>query len=89
VAEDAVTGSDGAAMACMCREAQKIFSDDEEAALVSFVRDSFTALGLIFTDSDFRDIAMNAFLTKDEDAGPVMPMFQCSAGFISMFKTCQ
>jgi hypothetical protein len=44
------------------------------------------APGLIFTDSDFREIAMNPFLTKYEDAGPDMPMFQCSAGFIAMFK---
>jgi hypothetical protein len=43
------------------------------------VRDNFIAPGLIFTDSDFREIAMNTFLTKHEDAGPDMLMFQCSA----------
>jgi hypothetical protein len=41
---------------------------------------------LIFIDSDFREIAENALLTKHEDAGPGMLMFQCSAGFIVLFK---
>jgi hypothetical protein len=65
---------------------KKIFSDDEEAGLVSFVHDNLIAPGLIFTDSDFREIAMSAFLTKYEDDGPDMPMFKCSAGFIAKLK---
>jgi hypothetical protein len=58
---------------------KRIFSDGEEAALVSFVQGNFIAPDLIFTDSDFRDIATSA--------GPDMHMFQCSAEFIPMFKT--
>jgi hypothetical protein len=58
---------------------QRIFSEDEEAAFVSFVRDNFTAPGLMFTDSDLREIAMNAFLTKYEDAGPELFLL-CATG---------
>jgi hypothetical protein len=54
--------------------------------VVSFVGDNFVAPGLRFTDSDFRELAIDAFLGKCEDAGLDMPMFQCSAGFIVMFK---
>jgi hypothetical protein len=42
---------------------KRIFSDEEEVALVSFVRDNFTASGLILIDSNFREIAMNVFST--------------------------
>jgi hypothetical protein len=65
---------------------KRIFSDEEEAALVSFVRDNFIACDLNFIDSNFREIAMNVFSTKKEDADPDLPMFQCSAGFVSMLK---
>jgi hypothetical protein len=68
------------------RRHKRIFSDDEQAAMVSFLRDNFITPGLIFADSDFREIAMNAFLAKYPDADLNMPMFQCSAGLIAMFK---
>jgi hypothetical protein len=51
------------------------------------VRDNFIAPGLIFSDSDFREIGMNAFFLKYQDAGDEMPMLQCSASFITLFKT--
>jgi hypothetical protein len=86
VVEDAATGSDMITMTYICWEAQKLFSDDEGTGVASFARDNFIPPRIIFIDSDFRDITMNAFLAKYEDAGPDVPMFQCSAGFVAMFK---
>jgi hypothetical protein len=65
---------------------KRIISNDQDAALVSFVRDNFIGPGLLFTGSDFREIATNMFLTKYEDADPDLPTLHCSAGFITMFK---
>jgi hypothetical protein len=64
----------------------RVFAKDSEAALAAFVRDNRIATGLIFADSDFWEIAMNAFLLKYQDSTAEMPMFQCHAGFIANFK---
>jgi hypothetical protein len=65
---------------------KRIFSRDEEAALATFVRDNCIAKGLILTDSDFCEIAMNAFSLKYQDFRVHMPMLKCSPWFIANFK---
>jgi hypothetical protein len=62
------------------------FSTDGEVALVTFAQDNYIATGLIFTDSDLYEIAMNAFLLKYQKSRSEMLMFQCSARFITNFK---
>jgi hypothetical protein len=65
---------------------KRIFAKDDEAALTTFMRDSHIATGLLFTDSDFCEIAMNAFLLKHQDSRAQTPIFQCSVEFMANFK---
>jgi hypothetical protein len=51
------------------------------------MRGDFVSTVLIFTDSDFREIATNAFFLIYQQAWPEMPMFQCAAGFTALFKS--
>ena len=62
----------------------RIFTDEEENALVEFIVDNFFKPGLAFHDSDFQFLAMSAFLEKYRDRD--CPDFQCSPGFIADFK---
>jgi hypothetical protein len=41
---------------------RRVFSPVGQPSIVSFIRANFIELGLIFTDSDFREVAINAFL---------------------------
>jgi hypothetical protein len=65
---------------------RRTFSPLEEIAIVSFIRANFIEPGLIFTDSDFHEIAMISFLEAHADAEETPPAFECSPGFIASFK---
>jgi hypothetical protein len=64
---------------------RRIFSDEEETALREFIIANYVTPGTLFTDDDFRRIAMNAFLLKHKDSEKPPP-FNCSKGFIKDFK---
>jgi hypothetical protein len=66
---------------------RRICSPLQETAIVAFIQDNFIDAGLIFTDSDFRELAMTAFLANHVDTEDALPPFQCSPGFIADFKT--
>jgi hypothetical protein len=68
-------------------EHRRVFSALEETAIVPFIVDKCISQGLIFTDADFREVAMNAFLSKYSPSKDLPPPFQCSAGFINSFKS--
>jgi hypothetical protein len=59
----------------------------KDAALATFVRDNCITTGLILPDSDFCEIAMNAFLSKHRDSSAEIPMLQCSARIIANFPS--
>jgi hypothetical protein len=58
-----------------------MLSDEEKMVLASFVHEKSFTPGLILTDSDLWEIAMNGFLLKYQDSRPATPMFHCSVGF--------
>jgi hypothetical protein len=62
----------------------RVFSDAEERAIADYIIDNYLVPGVLFTDSTFRDIAMTAYLQKDDDQ--MRKQFNCSPGFIADFK---
>jgi len=63
----------------------RIFTDEEENAIAEFINENYTNQGKLFTDEDFREIAMNAFLDKHQN-DENLPEFSVSDHFISDFK---
>ena len=45
----------------------RIFTDEEECAIKEYIVNCFINPGFIFTNEDFIDVAMNAYLTKHPD----------------------
>ncbi len=63
----------------------RIFTDAEEESIKNYIMENFVKPGKLFTNADFRDIAMNAFLEKHKDSETI-PDFQISNQFIDDFK---
>jgi hypothetical protein len=62
---------------------RRIFAPLEKISIVTFIRANFIDPGLIFTNSDFREIAVNAFLQSHAGSQKDPPPFQCSLGFFA------
>ena len=63
----------------------RVFTDDEEEAIASYIVENYIVPGLMFTNADFQVLVTEAFLTKFKDA-PNIPEFTASKGFIQDFK---
>ena len=66
----------------------RIFTDIEEAAIKEYITNCFLKPGYIFTNEDFVDIALNAYLTKHPEEINVdeTKQFMASHHFISDFE---
>jgi hypothetical protein len=64
---------------------RRIFTPLDETATVLFIKINFPDQRLIFTDDDFREIAIATFLQARAHSEEIPP-FQCSPGFIAAFK---
>lgn len=73
-----------------CGNQHRIFTDEEEDAISDYIIENILKAGFLFTDEDFEDIIMCAFLEKYKDATEfqTIPNFNASRGFISNFKRC-
>ena len=63
---------------------RRIFTDEEEQTVSEYIFSNFLLVNRAFTNQDFKDLIMQAFLEKHKD-GPV-PEFSVSQGFIEDFK---
>ena len=67
---------------------KRIFTDEEEDAISDYIITEILSKGILFTDEDFEELIMEAFLEKHrndpEDAE--IPHFNASKGFIYDFK---
>ena len=71
-----------------CGQHHRIFSDSEEDAIIDYIITNILLQGILFTDEDFEDLIMQAFLEKhrnDPEDEPIKP-FSISKGFIYDFK---
>jgi hypothetical protein len=69
---------------------RRLFTSEQEAELARRIRDDYLAQGCIFTDADFRLLAIEAYyawnpINADEEA-PTFKQFRASNGFIRLFK---
>jgi hypothetical protein len=62
-----------------------IFTREEEEVITDHIIADYIAIGQLFTDQEFRQVAMDAFLAKYNEADAIPP-FNCSDRFISDFK---
>ena len=62
-----------------------IFTDEEEKAIVDFITNTYINQSRLFTNQDFREIAMNAFFEKHKNEEHLSE-FSVSDHFISDFK---
>ena len=65
--------------------AHRIFTDEEESNMVEFIKENFIKPGNLFTDAQFRELAMPTFLFKHKDEEQI-PDFMVSDHFIHDFK---
>ena len=63
----------------------RIFTDEQEKAIADYIRENYIQQGILFTDQDFVNLAMQAFLTIHRN-NEHPPEFNVSAGFIYAFK---
>jgi hypothetical protein len=63
----------------------RIFIREEKEAITDHIIADHIATGQFFTDQEFRQVAMDAFLAKYNETDAIPP-FNCSDGFISDFK---
>ena len=63
----------------------RIFSDKEEEALSCYIINNYITPGILFTNEDFKALAVQAYLEKYRDAEEI-PEFQASDGFVTGFK---
>ena len=69
-------------------ESRRIFTEEEEDAISDYIISEILMQGILFTDEDFEQLIMDAFLEKhmnDPEDSP-LPQFQASKGFIYDFK---
>jgi hypothetical protein len=69
---------------------RRLFTNEQEAELARRIRDDYLAHGCLFTDADFRLLAIEAYyawnpIEVDEEA-PTFQQFGSSNGFIHNFK---
>ena len=67
-------------------EHNRIFSAEEERSIADFIRQNILEPGYYFTDDDFRQWIVQAFLEKHRDNDEELPEFNASNGFIYDFK---
>ena len=67
------------------RMRRAIFTENEEQAIADYIRTNIIEQNQLFTDQDFRIIAITAYLEKYQNS-PNPPKFNCSNGFIYDFK---
>ena len=71
-----------------CGQHLRIFTNEEEDAITDYIITNILLQGILFTDEDFEELIMNAFLEKHrndpEDA--TIRQFTVSKGFIYDFK---
>lgn len=65
---------------------KRIFTVEEEQSIAEFIRSNVIKAGVYFTDEDFRDLIMNAYLLKYLDEDSIPRDFRASNGFIWDFK---
>jgi hypothetical protein len=65
----------------------RIFTEEEETAMADYIRENFVRPGYLFSDSDFRLVAIQAYLEKHhaETASEDLN-FLCSSTFMSDFR---
>jgi hypothetical protein len=66
-------------------EHMHIFTDAEEKALGELIVANYLIPGRLRTDAKFREIALQAFLTKHRESDHV-PEFNCSDGFTTHLR---
>jgi hypothetical protein len=68
----------------------RMFTDDQEAELAKRIRDDYLSTGHIFTNADFRVLAIDAYYQwnpiDSEAEIPAFKQFMCSNGFVNLFK---
>ena len=74
-----------------CGNQNRIFTDAEEDAISDYIIENILKAGILFTDEDFEELIMTAFLEKyptnhEDDNEQKMPRFEASKGFIYDFK---
>ena len=62
----------------------RIFTDEEEQTVSEYIFSNFLLVNRAFTNQDFKDLIMQAFLEKHKDGQ--VPEFSVSQGFIEDFK---
>ena len=67
------------------KEEHRIFTDAEEIGISDFIVKNYLVPGRLFTNSDFKQIAMDAWLEKNRDNDNIVP-FEASDGFVTGFK---
>jgi hypothetical protein len=67
-------------------ERHRIFTPTQETAIVSFITENFIRPELIFTDEDFRELAITALFENHAESPDPLPPFESSNGFIYAFK---
>ena len=71
-----------------CGQHRRIFTDEEEDAISDYIIENILLAGVLFTDEDFEELIMQAFLEKhrDDPEDAELPSFNASHGFIYDFK---
>ncbi len=64
---------------------KRIFTDEEEDAITDYIIQNILIAGILFTDEDFEDLIMTAFMEKYRNSTNI-PHFSASKGFIYDFK---
>jgi hypothetical protein len=67
-----------------------VFTDDQEAELARQIRDDYLSKGYVFTNADFRVIAIDSYYRwnpiDSEAEEPTFRQFMASNGFVNQFK---
>ena len=67
------------------RNQHRIFTDAEETSMCDFICRNFLEPGILFTNQDFKRIALDAWLEKYRDSDNDC-RFEASDGFVTKFK---
>ena len=66
-------------------EAKRLFSDEVEAEVAKYIRETYFEKNLLFCNDDFKPIMFDLWC-EDKDNWLEMDTFKCSPGFITDFK---
>ena len=64
----------------------RTFSDSEEQCISDYIMKNYIEAGILFTNQDFKQIAIDAWLEKHKDKKHPVPQFEASDGFVTGFK---